>query len=311
MTSSGQDGWPDLTLSRWEATRDTLHMWTQIVGKVRLTLEPMVNHWWQVPLYVSARGLTTSMMHAGGQGLEIEFDFIDHVLELRRSDGGRRRIALEPRSVADFYRATMQAVADLGVQVTINTRPVEVVEAIRFEADTQHDSYDPGAAHRYWLALMHADRLMRSFRGRFLGKSSPVHYFWGGSDVALTRFSGRTAPEHPGGVPNTPDWVQRLAYSHEVHSCGFWPGGSAEGSFYGYAYPQPEGFADWSVRPDAAFYDKNLREFILPYRSVRTSADPDGMVMAFFQSTYEAAAELAEWDRSALEVAPPVNRKDQ
>jgi len=296
--------WPELTLSDWDDTRETLHLWTQVVGQVRLALEPMVNHWWQVPLYVSARGLTTSLMHAGGRGIEIEFDFTDHVLELRTSDGQARTVALVPRSVAAFYEATMTALGELGVHVTILARPVEVVEAVPFAIDHEHASYDADAAHRFWLTLLQSQRVMNLFRSRFVGKASPVHFFWGGGDLAATRFSGRRAPKHPGGIPNCADWVQELAYSHEVSSCGFWPGGSAEGSFYAYAYPQPEGFADWPVEPEAAFYDTNLGEFVLPYATVRGAEDADATLLAFFQSTYQAAAELAHWDRAELEVSP-------
>ncbi len=295
--------WPELTLSAWDETRDTFHMWTQIVGKVRLALEPMLNHWWQVPLYVSARGLTTSLMHAGAMGLEIEFDVIDHVLDLRTSDGRTRQVALEPRSVASFYAATMAALHELDVPVTILARPVEVVEAIPFADDEQHHAYDAAAVQRFWRALVQAHQVMARFRSGFVGKASPVHFFWGGPDLAVTRFSGRKAPKHRGGVPNCADWVQELAYSHEVSSCGFWPGGSAEGSFYSYAYPQPEGFAAWPVTPDAAYYDDDLGEFLLPYAAVRTAEDPDALLLGFFESTYEAAAELAGWDRPALEVA--------
>ncbi|MDQ1358473.1 MAG: hypothetical protein QOG44_2846 [Acidimicrobiaceae bacterium] len=296
--------WPDLTLSAWQDTCDTLHMWTQVVGKVRLAMEPMINHWWQVPLYVSARGLTTSLMHSGGQGLEVEFDFVEHILDLRRSDGQRREVALEPRSVASFYRATMTALEELDVHVKIVPRPVEVEVAIPFEEDEQHHAYDADAAQRFWLALVQAHRAMYEFRARFIGKASPVHFFWGAPDLAVTRFSGRPAPKHRGGVPNCPDWVQEMAYSHEVHSCGFWPGGSEEGSFYAYAYPQPDGFAEWPVQPDAAYFDDRLGEFILPYRAVRAADNPDALLLAFFQSTYEAAADLAGWDRAALEIAP-------
>jgi hypothetical protein len=299
-----ETGWPDLTLSRWEDTRDSFHMWTQIVGKIRMALEPMVNHWWQVTLYVSARGLTTSLMHAGSTGLEIEFDLIDHVLDLRTSDGRNRQVKLEPRSVASFYAATMAALDELGVHVNILPRPVEVLESIPFPEDEKHHAYDAAAVQRFWLALVRAHRVMTRFRGRFVGKASPVHFFWGGADLAVTRFSGRVAPKHPGGVPNCADWVQQLAYSHEVSSCGFWPNGSAEGSFYAYAYPQPAGFADWPVAPDAASFDHELGEFLLPYAAVRTADDPDAMLMSFFESTYLGAATLAGWDRAALEVAP-------
>ena len=276
-------------------------MWTQVVGKVRLALEPMVNHWWQVPLYVSARGLTTSLMHTGDVGLEIEFDFIDHQLSIRTSRGDRRRVALQPRSVADFYAATMKALVDIGVLVSIRPRPVEVTESIPFPADTKHATYDPAAVHRFWLALIQVDEVFKRFRSQFWGKVSPVHFFWGGFDLAVTRFSGRVAPKHRGGVPNCPDWVMELAYSHEVSSCGFWPGGTEEGSFYAYAYPEPDGFKDWKVQPSAAYYDAELGEFLLPYASVRTAEDPESTLLGFMQSTYEAAAELGRWDRTALE----------
>jgi hypothetical protein len=303
MSNPSNPAWPDLTLSKWEDTRDTLHLWTQVVGKVRLGLEPMRNHWWQVTLYVSARGLTTSLMPTDdGRGLEIQFDFIEHLMLLETTDGGRQTVALAPRSVADFYAATMAALADLDVRVNLYPRPTEVTESIPFADDETHRAYDPDAVQRFWRALVQVDRVMRTFRGRFLGKASPVHFFWGAPDLAVTRFSGRTAPLHPGGVPNCPDRVQQLAYSHELHSCGFWPGGGGEGSFYAYAYPQPDGFAEWPILPEAAHYDTAAGEFILPYADVRTAADPDGMLMTFFQSSYEAAADLGHWDRAALEV---------
>ncbi len=306
-SSSAKPGlgvWPELTLPDWEETRDTLLLWTQVVGKVRLALEPMVNHWWQVALYVSARGLTTSVMPVDGRGLEIEFDFVEHVVELRTSDGERRAVALEPRSVASFYEATMAALDDLGVHVTMLARPVEVPVSIPFAEDTQRRVYDADAAHRFWLALLQMHRVMTQFRARFVGKVSPVHFFWGGADLAVTRFSGRPAPKHPGGVPNCADWVQELAYSHEVSSCGYWPGLGPEGAFYAYAYPKPDGFADYPVAPDGASYDHALGEFVLPYAAVRTAVDPDAALLSFFQTTYEAAADLAGWDRAALEVTP-------
>jgi len=294
--------WPELTLAEWEDTRDTVHMWTQVVGKIRLALEPMVNHWWQVPLYVSARGLTTSLMHAGTRGLEIEFNFVEHALAIRVSDGRARQIPLVPESVAAFYTAVMDALAALDVDVHLMARPVEVPVSIPFEDDETHRAYDAEAMQRYWRALVQAHRVMTQFRARFIGKASPVHFFWGGFDLSTSRFSGRRAPQHGGGVPNCPDWVQVLAYSHEVSSCGFWPGGSEEGSFFAYAYPTPEGFADRPVEPAAAYFDGALGEFLLPYRAVRLADDPDAMLLAFFQSTYDAAAELARWDRDALEV---------
>jgi Family of unknown function (DUF5996) len=293
--------WPELTLASWADTRDTVHMWTQVVGKVRLALAPMINHWWQVPLYVSARGLTTSLMHAGDRGLEIEFDFIDHQLALRASDGRTRHVPLEPQSVADFYAAVVSALDDLDVDVRIRPHPVEVPEAIPFPDDDVHRSYDADAMQRFWRALLQMERVMTRFRARFIGKASPVHFFWGSFDLAASRFSGRPAPKHRGGVPNCPDWVQHLAYSHEVASAGFWPGGSDEGSFYAYAYPTPDGFADWPVEPGAAYFDETLGEFVLAYRDVRTADDPDASLLAFLQTTYEGVAKLARWDRQALE----------
>ncbi|HEU5004244.1 MAG TPA: DUF5996 family protein [Actinomycetota bacterium] len=308
MTPEATGSWPELT--PWEDTRDTLHLWFQIVGKVRLQLEPMVNHWWQVPLYVSARGLGTSLMHGGsggpvgnvgGRGLEIEFDFLDHVLHIRTTLGATRTLALEPRSVASFYSETMAALDDLGVPVRIVPIPNEVERAIPFAEDSEHHAYDPGAAQRFWLALVATHRVMERFRGRFIGKVSPIHFFWGGPDLAVTRFSGRPAPRHPGGVPHCPDRVQVQAYSHEVSSCGYWPGGGGEGSFYAYAYPEPPGFAGWPVEPAGAAYVPAAGEFLLPYTAVRTAGDPDAALLAFFQSTYEAAAVRGNWDRAALE----------
>jgi hypothetical protein len=296
--------WPELTISSWSDTRDTLHLWTQIVGKVRLALEPMLNHWWQVTLYVSARGLTTGLMPTEGRGLDLEFDFIDHLLRLRASDGQTASVALVPQTTAAFYAAVLAALDQLGVSVHLYPRPSEIAEAIPFDQDEIHRSYDAGAAHRFWLALVQADRVMQQFRGGFLGKASPVHFFWGGPDLAVTRFSGRRAPKHPGGVPNCPDWVQEEAYSHEVHSCGFWPGGE-EGLFYAYAYPEPDGFADWPIAPEAAYYDKAMGEFILPYGAVRRANEPDQLLMSFFQSSYDAAADLGAWARAELEVRPP------
>ena len=294
--------WPALTIEKWAETRDTLHLWTQIVGKVRMALEPMTNHWWQVTLYVSARGLTTSLMHAGHRGLEAEFDFLAHHLELRTTDGATRRIALEPRSVADFYAATMTALDEVGIPVHIVTRPNEVVDAIPFDKDEVHRSYDADAAQQFWMALVQMHRVLSVFRSRYIGKASPVHFFWGGADICTTRFSGRPAPKHRGGVPNCPDYVQEAAYSHEVSSCGFWPGGGEEGAFYAYAYPEPEGFGDWPVEPAGARYDQTLGEFVLPYEVVRTASSPDAALLRFFQTTYDAAAELGRWDRDILEI---------
>jgi hypothetical protein len=296
------ESWPILTLSDWTDTRDTLHMWTQIVGKVRLAFEPMVNHWWQVTLYLSSRGLTTSLMHVRGRGLELEFDFVDHVLDLRSTDGRREQVELAPRTTADFYAATLAALDRLDVPVQLLGRPVEVEEAIPFHLDDLHRSYDAAAVQRYWQGLVRIHEVFHEFRSRFQGKVSPVHYFWGAPDLAVTRFSGRPAPRHPGGVPNCANWVQELAYSHEVSSCGYWAGGADEGLFYSYAYPAPAGFASAAVEPDAARYDTDLGEFVLPYSAVRTAADPRAMLLQFLQSTYEMAADLASWDRAALEV---------
>jgi hypothetical protein len=276
-------------------------MWTQVVGKVRVALEPMVNHWWQSVLYVSARGLTTGLMPYRGRGVEMEFDFFAHRLEIRTTDGSARQVRLEPRSVADFYGETMARLTELDVAVEINVMPQEVPVAVPFPKDEEHASYDADAVHRFWRLLVQSQRVLTVFRSTFLGKVSPVHFFWGGFDLAVTRFSGRTAPLHPGGVPNCPDWVQQEAYSHEVSSCGYWPGGGGEGVFYAYAYPEPAGFGDWPVEPPAAAYDSGLGEFLLPYEAVRTAPDPDATLLAFLRSTYEAAAELAAWDRTALE----------
>jgi hypothetical protein len=300
-TMSASAAWPDLGKVDWHETRDTLHLWTQVVGKVKLTLNPMLNHWWQIPLYVSARGLTTSLMHAGDQGLEIEFDFVDDQLRLRSSTGAHREVQLEARSVASFYAATVAALDDLGVTVHLNTRPSELEVAIPFELDDVHHSYDAAAVRQFWLALVRIHEVLMKFRARYIGKVSPVHFFWGAADICTTRFSGRRAPKHRGGVPHCPDWVQVLAYSHEVSSCGYWPGGDGEGFFYAYAYPEPPGFADWPVEPSSASYDQGLGEFLLPYTEVRTSADPESTLLAFCQSTYEAAAALADWDRASLE----------
>jgi hypothetical protein len=296
--------WPELTLAEWSGTRDALQLWTQVVGKVRMTLEPMVNHWWQVPLYVSARGLTTSLMDANGLGLEMEFDFLTHRLEVRTAHGDYGHVALQSQSVADFYAATMDALVVVGAPAAINPWPQELPDVVPFPDDTAPRPYDADAVQRFWLALVQMHRVMRVFRARFQGKVSPVHFFWGANDLAVTRFSGREAPRHPGGVPHCPDWVQQMAYSHEVSSCGYWPGGSGEGSFYAYAYPAPDGFGAWPVRPEAASYDDTLGEFVLPYAEVRRAEDPDALLLSFFQSTYEAAAELAHWDRHTLEVGP-------
>ena len=297
-------GWPSLRVDDWTATRETLHMWMQVVGKVRLAKAPMVNHWWQVPLYVSPRGLTTSSIPDAGRSFEIEFNFCTHELHVDLEGGERRTVALAPKSVATFYGQTMDALRDLGIEIAIRTTPAEVGRAVPFERDEELDSYDPDHAQRFWRQLLQADRVMGEFRSRFIGKVSPVHVFWGGMDMAVTRFSGRPAPRHPGGVPNVGDWVMIEGYSHELSSCGFWPGGGEEGAFYAYAYPEPDGFREHPVRPDAAFYNGDAGQYLLPYEAVRTAPDPDATLLEFFQSTYDAAADNGDWDRAALEDDP-------
>jgi hypothetical protein len=296
--------WPELPYAAWADTAATLQLWTQIVGKIRLALTPWLNHSWHVALYVSARGLTTSPMPYGARSLQIDFDFIDHGLWLRLSDGQFRQLALKPMSVAEFYAGVMTALNELGVAVTISTMPCEIADCMVFDKDIAHASYDADAANRFWRVLLAAHDVMARFRTGFLGKTSPVHFFWGSFDLAVTRFSGRRAPSHTGGVPHLPNAVAREAYSHEVSSAGFWPGSPGPvdyPAFYSYAYPAPEGFAAAKVKPGAAFFSKELGEFILPYDAVRTARDGDATLMEFLQSTYEAAADLAKWDRKALE----------
>jgi hypothetical protein len=297
--------WPDLPLDGWAKTYATLHLWTQVVGKVRLAYSPWINHSWHVTLYVTARGLTTSPIPHPALTFQIDFDFIDHRLTVQASDGRSEAFALEPQSVARFYTRLLQIMAKLDLNVRINPLPNEISEPIRFDRDEVHRAYDAEYANRFWRVLLHADRVFNKFRARFIGKCSPVHFFWGAPDLAVTRFSGRPAPAHPGGVPNVPDWVTREAYSHEVSSCGFWPGGGAIAypAFYSYAYPEPAGFAQARVKPEAAFYSSDLREFILPYDAVRLSSSPDDTLLEFLQTTYDAAANLAKWDRASLERA--------
>jgi hypothetical protein len=294
--------WPDLTYPSWRDTALTLQLWTQIVGKIRLALTPWVNHSWQVPLYVSARGLTTGPIPAGKEILEIEFDFRAHRLLLWTSRGEEASIALRPQSVAEFYRATLDALRGMGVDVSINETPNEMPNPIRFSEDRVHATYDAEASQRFWRALIQADRIFKLFRSAFLGKVSPVHFFWGSFDLAVTRFSGRTAPPHPGGVPHLPDAVAREAYSHEVSSAGFWPGNDAfaRAAFYSYAYPEPPGYRAQRVPPGAAF-DPSLGEFILSYDTLRAASDPDALLLDFLSSTYAAAADCGQWDRAALE----------
>jgi Family of unknown function (DUF5996) len=296
--------WPRLRVADWMETRDTLHMWTQVVGKIRLAHAPLVNHWWQVALYVTPRGLSTSAIPHGTDAFDIEFDFIDHVLHIRVSDGGVGRVALGPKPVSGFYAETMGALTELGVPTRIQARPNEVDPAIPFAEDHRHSSYDPQAAQLFWRQLVQATRVIGEFRSRFAGKVSPVHFFWGSMDLACTRFSGRDAPRHPGGAPNCPDRVMVEGYSRELASCGFWPGGGGEGSFYAYAYPEPDGYAVHPIGPSAAFYSTENRQFLLPYEAVADAADPDRMLTEFLDTTYAAAAELAGWDRASLEVDP-------
>jgi Family of unknown function (DUF5996) len=299
--------WPSLPLAAWQDTYATLHLWTQVIGKIRLALAPKLNHWWQSTLYVTPRGLTTASIPYETRNFQISFDFLDHQLQIDTSDGITKRIALAPRSVADFYQTVLTTLSNIGIEVRIWTMPQEVSEPIPFDQDYQHAAYDPEYAQRFWRILVQVDRIMTVFRSQFIGKSSPAHFFWGSFDMAVTRFSGRRAPEHPGGVPNMADWVTREAYSHEVSSCGFWPGGgSIEPVFYAYAYPTPEGFRDYPIQPREAFYSSEMQEFILPYEAVRQADDPDAMLLAFLQSTYEAAANLGHWDRVALERSPTV-----
>jgi Family of unknown function (DUF5996) len=300
--------WPRLPLAAWQDTYATLHLWTQIIGKIRLALAPHLNHWWQSTLYVTPRGLTTASIPYEIRTFQISFDFIEHQLQIDTSDGITRRIALAPRSVADFYRTVTNTLSELEIEVRIWTMPQEVAEPIPFDRDDLHTAYDPEYAQRFWQILVQVNRVMIVFRSQFVGKSSPVHFFWGSFDLAVTRFSGRRAPEHPGGVPNMADWVTREAYSHEVSSCGFWPGGGSvvEPVFYAYAYPIPEGFRDYPIQPSEAFYSSEMQEFILPYEVVRQAENPDTVILAFFQSTYEAAANLGHWDRAALERTPTI-----
>ena len=299
--------WPALPYDAWKDSYQTLHMWMQIVGKIRLARMPWLNHCWQVTLYPTARGLTTGRMPYGSESLQLDFDFIAHEFTLLTSRGERRSIALVPMSVADFYRRVRDALQAVRMPVPIYPRPAEVESRLAFDADEEHRAYDPEYAQRCWRILCSAADAFARFRSSYYGKASPVHFFWGSFDLAVTRFSGRLAPPHPGGVPNLPDRVTRDAYSHEVSSCGFWPGGAAAPYplFYSYAYPEPAGFGDSVVQPSGARYDPVLREFVLPYDVVREAEAPEATLDAFLQTTYEAAAARGNWDRSALEASPP------
>src|SRR5579872_1033032 len=298
--------WPPLPLEAWKDTCATLHMWMQIVGKVRLALTPKVNHWWNVPLYVSSRGLTTSLIPYGERVFEMEFDFIDHQLCLRLSNGITKELLLAPRSVADFYREFMDMLRAAGIQVEIWKMPVEIPDPIAFDQDHIHASYDREFAQRFWRVLVSADEVLKEFRSRFIGKVSPVHFFWGSFDLAVTRFSGRTAPPPKGHTPYVADWVMAEAYSHECSSCGFWPGNGGFGypAYYVYAYPEPDGYGATRLSTADAAYNKDVGQFILPYDAVREARDPDNLLLGFLQETYAAAADLAKWDRAALERGP-------
>jgi hypothetical protein len=301
--SSLMSAWPALPYLAWKEACATLHLWTQVIGKIRLTQTPWLNHSWHVPLYVSARGLTTSLIPYGERAFEIVFDFLAHKLDIATDDGAHRYIALKPQTVADFYAAVMTALEELGIKVRIKEFPCEIPDAIAFRQDRVHASYDPDYAQRFWRVLLQVDRVLKIFRTGFIGKSSPVHFFWGSFDLAVTRFSGRQAPAYTGKVPGLANDVMREAYSHEVSSAGFWPGGNGidYAAFYSYAYPAPNGFGAAAVRPDGAFFSETLGEFLLPYDAVRSAPDPDTALLAFLQSTYEAAARTAGWDRSILE----------
>ena len=307
-SQSSASDWPDLPLAEWADTCATLHLWTQVVGKIRLAHAPMINHWWQVPLYVTCRGLTTSPIPYGARRFQIDFDFIDHCLRIQTSEGTIETMPLGPRTVADFHAEVMARLRGLGLETHIWTMPVEIEGATPFDHDTEHHSYDPGYVNRFWRALVQVDRVFTQFRSRFLGKVSPVHFFWGSFDLAVTRFSGRAAPKLTSETANVGAWVMQEAYSHEVSSCGFWPGNGGFGrpAFFSYAYPEPEGFALAPMRPEATYYDAELGQFILPYEAVRRAQSPDAMLMDYLQHTYAAAADLGHWDRPALERADRV-----
>jgi hypothetical protein len=304
--------WPALLLSEWKETAKTLHMWTQVVGKIRLALAPWTNHSWHVTLYPTSRGLTTSPMFFNARALQIDFDFIDHILRFQTGDAAEKTVRLEPKSVATFYREVMAALSHLKIAVEINTTPNEVDPAVPFEQNETDATYDPEYANRFWRVLLQADRVFKDFRSDFCGKCSPVHFFWGSFDLAVTRFSGRRAPQHPGGVPHLPDVVTREAYSHEVSSLGFWPGNEMmpEPIFYSYAYPEPVGFSEAKMQPEFAKYNPQLKEFVLSYEQMRETESPDATLLHFARSTYDAASTLGSWDRAALtEVKPHLHSR--
>jgi hypothetical protein len=295
--------WPDLPFAAWNDSCNTLHLWTQIAGKVRMAATPLVNHWWNVTFQVTSRGLGAPANYYAGRSFDVIFDFVDHELRIVTSDGQRECFALEPMSVADFYAAFMQRLRRLGVELRIWTMPCEIVDCVRFDQDRMHAQYDAAYVQKFHRVLVQANRVMNAFRARFIGKASPVHFFWGSFDLAATRFSGRTAPPPKGHTPNVADWSMAEAYSHEEWSCGFWPGNGGYGraAFYVYAYPEPAGYGDTRLASAGAFYDTDLGQFILPYDAVRQAVDPDALLLGFFQETYAAAADLAHWERKALE----------
>jgi hypothetical protein len=298
--------WPDLPLAAWSDTCDTLHLWTQVAGKVRIALTPLINHWWNATLYVNSRGLIAPANPYQGRTFDVLFDFADHQLRIATSDGKAESFALKPMTVADFYAEFMQRLCSLDIDVHIWTMPGEIENAIPFDQDRKHAHYDPASVQRFWQALVQANRVMNVFRARYVGKASPVHFFWGSFDLAVSRFSGRTAPPPKGATPNVASRVMAEAYSHEVSSCGFWPGNGGYGraAFYVYAYPEPQGYGETRLKTAEAFYDKDLGQFILPYDAVRRATDPDALLLGFLQETYAAAADLAKWDRKALERSP-------
>lgn len=300
MTPIPSSAWPEIEVNQWADTRDTLQLMTQIVGKVRMVNTPKTSHWWNVVVYVSSRGLTTGLIPHGASGFQMDFDFIDHQLVVTTTTGARRSVPLAG-PIADFYGAVMSTLDELGLTTEIWEMPVEIPGAIAFDTDREHVAYDADAVHRFWLALVQMNRVFEVFRSRFIGKVSPSHFFWGAMDLAVTRFSGRDAPKHPGGAPNCGPEVMWEAYSHEVSSAGYWPGPDGEGYFYSYAYPAPDGFSAARVSPSAAYYEDGLGEFLLPYTAVREADDPDALLLEFLQSTYVAAADLGAWDRGSLE----------
>ena len=302
-SSDANPQWPDLPYAAWSGTCETLLLWLQVVGKVRIACTPLINQWWNATLYITSRGLAAPAMPYRGRTFDVVFDFEQHRLRIEASDGRTETLALEPMAVADFYAAFMQALNRLGIDVHIWTTPCEIENATSFEKDRTHAQYDPAYVQRFWQALVQANRVMTEFRARFIGKASPVHFFWGSFDLAATRFSGRTAPPPKGTTPNVAKWVMDEAYSHEVSSCGFWPGNGGYGraAFYVYAYPEPAGYGNTPLKTAEAAYDSNLGEFILPYDAVRRASDPDALLLGFLQETYAAAANLAKWDRDALE----------